>query len=144
VAALVGCLRQRGPRPSSLAALDAPLPDGTANGHVIITSRHVTLPDALLSSGCIVEAATELEKPDAGLLFLNTSMRAVRKGMLNRCLRLPATHARYLICHCSCILVETNPPLKVEMLRAACEPPPPPPSTSDSAWLKAWQVRRTT
>jgi hypothetical protein len=65
--------------PAALAALVARfLPHGGANGHVLITTRLATVPEALLDRGCIVDVAAELGLGDAILLLLTSLMRAVR------------------------------------------------------------------
>jgi hypothetical protein len=71
---------------AALASIHASfLPHSGSNGHVIITSRHASLPDALLSRGVVIDVVSELSPADAVMLLLSSLMRAVSyRGLLCR------------------------------------------------------------
>ena len=51
--------------------------DGSANGHVVITTRQVTIPRVLIDRGCLVDVVSELSSDDSMLLLLNTTLLTV-------------------------------------------------------------------
>ena len=51
--------------------------DGSANGHVVVTTRQMTMPPALIERGCLIDEVRELRSDDSMLMLLNTTLLTV-------------------------------------------------------------------